>query len=289
MSRVSFWRDYYELTKPRVVLLMLITAWVGMALSVPSWIPWPAFVYGTLGIACCAGSAAVINHLVEQVLDRKMRRTHQRPVASGRVQPKQALLFAGFLGIVGFIILYGGTNPLTAGLTLMSQLTYALFYTLFLKHTTPQNIVIGGAAGAMPPLLGWTAVTGQIDPQPLLLVLIIFVWTPPHFWALAIDRRQDYEKAQLPMLPVTHGVRFTQINVLLYTLLMIGATWLPFAVGMSGWAYFIGVNVLNVLFFVEVVRLYRTGTNRQAMKVFWHSIFYLFGLFSLLLGDHYVG
>ena len=289
MGKRAPWRDYYELTKPRVVFLMIITTWVGMALATPGWIPLQPFLVGTLGIAFCAGSAAVINHIVEQHLDRHMRRTAQRPVASGRVQAKSALIFSFILGGIGFASLYLWVNPLTAYLTLASQLSYALFYTLFLKHATPQNIVIGGIAGAMPPLLGWTAITNHIAPHSLLLVLIIFAWTPPHFWALAIYRREDYEKAGLPMLPVTHGVPFTKVNVILYTFLMIATTWLPFATRLSGWLYFIGTNILNGIFLYYVFQLYRNENPKWAMKTFWFSIVYLLLLFILLLGDHYVG
>lgn len=283
------WRDYYELTKPRVVGLMLITAWVGMALASPGWIPFGPLVWGTLGITFCAGSAAVVNQLVEQHLDQRMRRTQNRPVASGRVSTDAALLFAVIIGLIGFVVLYRLVNPLTALLTLSSQLAYALFYTLFLKHATPQNIVIGGAAGAMPPLLGWTAVTNHIDPYGLLLVLIIFAWTPPHFWALAIHRRHDYAAAGLPMLPVTHGVRFTQINIILYTILLILTTWLPFLTQMSGIPYFIGANILNGWFLIHTIRLYRINSDTVAMKTFRVSIFYLLLLFIVLLVDHIIG
>lgn len=288
MTQRAVWKDYYELTKPRVVFLMIITAWVGMALATPKQIPWQPFLVGTLGIAFCAGSAAVINHMVEQHLDRHMRRTAGRPVASGRVKPLSALWFSLILGTIGFTALYFMVNPLTAYLTLASQFSYAIFYTLFLKHATPQNIVIGGIAGAMPPLLGWTAITNHISAHGLLLVLIIFAWTPPHFWALAIHRRDDYEKAGLPMLPVTHGIAFTKINVLLYTLLMIVSTWLPFATQLSGWLYFIGSNILNGIFLYYAFKLYHHESNEWAMKTFWFSIVYLLLLFVFLLGDHYV-
>lgn len=280
------WRDYYELTKPRVVFLMLITAWVGMALASPGWVPWAPFIWGTLGIGLCAGSAAVINQIVEQHLDKRMRRTQNRPVASGRVPTRSAVLFALITGLIGFNLLYFLVNPLTAILTLSSQLAYAVFYTLFLKHATPQNIVIGGAAGAMPPLLGWTAITNQVDPHSLLLVLIIFAWTPPHFWALAIHRRQEYAAAGLPMLPVTHGVRFTQINILLYTVLLILTTWLPFLTQMSGWIYFVGANILNGWFLIHTIRLYRSDKDAIAMQTFKVSIIYLLLLFISLLIDH---
>ncbi len=281
-------RDYYELTKPRVVFLMILTAWVGMALACQSWIPLNAFLWGTIGIALCAGSAAVVNHLIEEKIDQRMRRTQNRPVASGRVTPLKALIFACIIGTTGFFILYYGTNPITAFLTLASQFFYALFYTLILKHATPQNIVIGGIAGATPPLLGWTSVTGQIDPNSLLLVLIIFAWTPPHFWALAIHKHQDYAASGLPMLPITHGLPLTRLHIVLYTLLMIATTWLPFATGLSHWPYFIGVNVLNALFLGHTIKLYRAQNTQLAFKTFKFSITYLLLLFVLLLLDHYL-
>ena len=281
-------RDYYELTKPRVVFLMIITAWVGMALASPGWIPLWQFLWGTLGIALSAGGAAVVNHLVEQKIDQRMQRTQNRPVASGRISVIKAAWFAGGIGSLGFVILYWGTNPLTAWLTLLSQLAYAFVYTLFLKHATPQNIVIGGIAGAMPPLLGWTAITGQIDPHSLLLVLIIFAWTPPHFWALAIHRHQEYKASGLPMLPVTHGLAFTRLHIVLYTCLMIATTWLPFATHLSGLPYFVGVNVINAIFLIQVIHLYNSKKEAVALKTFYHSIGYLLVLFLLLLGDHYL-
>lgn len=282
------WRDYYELCKPRVVLLMLVTAWVGMALSTAHLPSLTLVLWASFGIACCASSAAVINHLVEVSIDKKMRRTQNRPLAGGRLIWQKALLFSLILGGLGFAALYTQVNPLTAWLTLSSQLTYALFYTLFLKHATPQNIVIGGIAGAAPPLLGWTSVTNAIDPNSLLLVLIIFAWTPPHFWALALYRQADYEKSGLPMLPVTHGVAFTKLNILLYTLLLICTTLFPFIFQMSGLLYLAGILPLNAWFFWHTWRLYRDTTCQYGLKVFWVSIWYLLYLFILLLADHYM-
>lgn len=288
MTSTASWRDYYELCKPRVVLLMLVTAWVGMALSTPQ-LPMPLLIlWSSVGIVCCASSAAVINHLVEISIDKKMRRTQNRPLAGGRLIWQKALLFSLILGSFGFLILYMQVNPLTAWLTLSSQLTYALFYTLFLKHATPQNIVIGGIAGAAPPLLGWTSVTNAIDPNSLLLVLIIFAWTPPHFWALALYRQADYEKSGLPMLPVTHGIAFTKLNILLYTLLLICTTLCPFIFQMSGLLYLIGVFPLNAWFLWHTWRLYRDASCQHGLKVFWVSIWYLLYLFVLLLVDHYI-
>jgi len=283
------WRDYWELCKPRVVALMLITAWVGMLLaSPPNTFPWQAFCFGTFGIASCAGCAAAINHLVERHIDVHMRRTHNRPIASGRIHPKQALMFSFLLGGLGLFVLSVWVNPLTAWLTLISLVGYALFYTVFLKRATPQNIVIGGAAGAAPPLLGWTSVTGTLDPFGLLLVLIIFAWTPPHFWALAIYRREDYAKAQLPMLPVTHGIPFTKFCILLYTILLLATTLLPYITGMSGIAYLICAVGLGLGFLYYCIQLYRKEDPIIALHTFRYSIVYLLALFVGLLLDHYL-
>ncbi|MFT6300765.1 MAG: protoheme IX farnesyltransferase, partial [Saprospiraceae bacterium] len=237
--------DYLELTKPRVVALMILTSCIGMLLSVPGMVPLNTLVLGNIGIAFCAGAAAVINHVVDRKIDIKMARTLNRPVARGRVQPYQALLFSAILGVAGMAILLVFINALTAWLTLASLFGYAVVYTSYLKRATPQNIVIGGLAGAVPPLLGWTAVTGEIHGHALLLVLIIFSWTPPHFWALAVHRKDEYAKAEIPMLPVTHGEKYTKLNILLYTIIMILVTLLPFATGMSGWLYLSGALVLG--------------------------------------------
>jgi len=244
----AHWRDYLELTKPKVVLLMILTSVIGMFMAVPGMVPWPVLVFGNLGIALCAGSAAAVNHLVDQRIDTAMARTRNRPLVQGRVGSSQAALFALVLGLAGMSMLLTWANALTAWLTLASLLGYAVIYTLFLKRATPQNIVIGGLAGAAPPLLGWTAVTGEIHGHGLLLVLIIFAWTPPHFWALAIHRRDEYALVDMPMLPVTHGVAFTKLHILLYTIMMFAVTLLPFATRMSGPLYLLGAVVLGVGF-----------------------------------------
>ena len=280
-------RDYLELTKPRVVALITFTAMVGMLLATPGMVPWDILVFGSLGIALMAGSAAAINHLVDRRVDAIMARTRHRPLPSGHLEAWQVLGFALILGAIGQGLLLAFTNPLTAVLTFASLIGYAVIYTLFLKRATPQNIVIGGAAGAAPPLLGWTAVTGQVDPGALLLFLIIYIWTPPHFWALAIHRRHDYADADIPMLPVTHGVAFTRLHILLYTILLFLITLLPFLTGMSGWIYLAGAVVLGLRFLGYAARLYATGDDRLAMPTFGFSIVYLFGLFAALMLDHY--
>jgi len=280
-------RDYLELTKPRVVALITFTAMVGMLLATPGMVPWEVLVFGSLGIALMAGSAAAINHLVDRRVDAMMARTRHRPLPSGHLESWQVLGFAVIIGLVGLGLLLAFTNPLTAILTFASLIGYAVIYTLFLKRATPQNIVIGGAAGAAPPLLGWTAVTGQVDSGALLLFLIIYIWTPPHFWALAIHRRHDYANADIPMLPVTHGVAFTRLHILLYTILLFLITLLPFLTGMSGWIYLISAVLLGLRFLSYAVRLYATGDDRLAMPTFGFSIVYLFGLFAALMLDHY--
>lgn len=283
------WRDYWELTKPRVIALMLLTAWIGMLLASPPWeFPWHAFFWGTIGIACSAGSAAVINQLVERHIDIHMRRTQLRPVASGRVNPMQAMIYALILGVVGIGSLIVFINVLTAWLTLLSLIGYAVIYTLFLKRTTPQNIVIGGAAGAAPPLLGWACVSGTLDPYALLLVLIIFTWTPPHFWALAIYRQEEYAKTKLPMLPVTHGIRFTKLCILLYTVLLMACTLLPYITHMSGITYLVCAIGLGLGFLYYAIALYRTEDPKMALRTFAYSITYLMALFIGLLFDHYL-
>lgn len=287
-SAKACWRDYLELCKPRVVTLMVITVIVGMCLATKAWVPMSVLLFGNLGVALCAASAATINHLVDRHIDSRMRRTHQRPIAQGKVSPRNAIVFSLCLALLGMSILIYFVNSLTAILTFITLIGYAFIYTLYLKHATPQNIVIGGAAGAAPPLLGWVAVTGHLDPQAWLLMLIIFVWTPPHFWALAIARIDDYKKAQVPMLPNTHGIHFTKICIVLYTLLLIAATWLPFAIRMTGWFYFIGANILNAIFLFYTLRLYFDKKDAWAMKTFWFSIWYLLGLFIMLLVDHYL-
>ncbi|KTD65552.1 heme o synthase [Legionella spiritensis] len=282
------WRDYLELCKPKVVALMLLTVVVGMYLAVPGWVPLYTLITSLLGIGLCAGSAAAINHLVDKRIDAIMARTSKRPVARGRISVNQALYFALILGVCGLLLLVLLVNTLTAVLTFITLIGYAGIYTGYLKRATPQNIVIGGLAGAAPPLLGWTAVTNQLDPQALLLVLIIFTWTPPHFWALAIYRFEDYKDAEIPMLPVTHGVAFTKLNVLLYTILLLVVSTLPFVVGMSSWVYLVGASLLGMRFLYWSVCLYKSSQGVVAMRTFRFSIVYLMLLFVILLVDHYV-
>lgn len=283
-----YWRDYFELTKPKVVALITFTAMVGMLLASSTSVPWDILLFGSLGIALSAGSAAAINHLVDRRIDAIMTRTCRRPLARGQLDGRQASLFAIGLGALGLSLLTVFANSLTALLTFASLFGYAVIYTMFLKRATPQNIVIGGAAGAAPPVLGWTAVTGQLDPQALLLFLIIFVWTPPHFWALAIHRRLEYAQADIPMLPVTHGVAFTRLHILLYTVMLFPVTVLPFLIGMSGWLYLLGAVLLGSGFLYYALRLFLTKDDRLAMPAFGFSIIYLFGLFAVLMVDHYL-
>lgn len=282
------WRDYKELTKPNVVLLMILTSAIGMFMAVPGMVPWHILILGNLGIGLCAGSAAAVNHLVDQRVDQKMTRTYNRPIAQGRVTNAQATMFAAVLGGLGLYILIVWINPLTAWLTLASLVGYAFVYTMFLKRATPQNIVIGGLAGAAPPLLGWTAVTGEIHGHALLLVLIIFAWTPPHFWALAIHRREEYAAVAIPMLPVTHGVAFTKLHILLYTILLFLVTLLPYVTRMSGPLYLVGAVVLGVGFLYWAIELMRGKNPDAPMKTFKYSIYYLMALFIIMLVDHYV-
>ncbi|MCK9502711.1 MAG: heme o synthase [Porticoccaceae bacterium] len=284
----SSWRDYLELTKPNVVALMILTSVIGMLLSVPGMVPLDVLIRGNLGIALCAGSAATVNHLVDRQIDTKMARTHNRPVATGRVAPVNAVIFAAVLGLLGMAILLLYINALTAWLTLASLLGYAVIYTLFLKRATPQNIVIGGLAGAAPPLLGWTAVTNEIHGHGLLLVLIIFAWTPPHFWALAVHRKAEYAKAKIPMLPVTHGDQYTRLHILLYTILLVIVTLMPFITRMSGWLYLLGALVLGAGFLYWAVVLYRGKKASAGMDTFKYSIVYLMALFMVMLVDHYM-
>ncbi|WP_346838323.1 heme o synthase [Microbulbifer sp. SAOS-129_SWC] len=282
------WRDYYELTKPRVVMLMILTSLIGMLLAVPGLPPLDLLLLGNLGIALCAGSAAAVNHLVDRHIDLKMARTSNRPVARGRVEPQRALLFALVLGCVGMAILLACVNAVTAWLTLFSLLGYAVIYTMFLKRATPQNIVIGGLAGAAPPLLGWTAVSGDMHGHGLLLALIIFAWTPPHFWALAVHRREDYARAEIPMLPVTHGVAYTKLHILLYTLVLLAVSLLPFATGMLGWLYLLGAVVLGLGFIYWAIEMLRDKNPDAGMETFKYSIIYLMALFCIMLLDHYL-
>jgi len=286
MSAIA--RQYLELTKPRVVALIVFTAVIGMFLAVPGWPPLRESVAGFAGIWLAAASAAAINHLIDQRIDKLMMRTAHRPLATGALSPLQVLLFALVLGAASMALLIGLVNALTAALTFASLIGYAVVYTAWLKRATPQNIVIGGAAGAAPPLLGWAAVTNQVHPYALLLVLIIFVWTPPHFWALAIFRREDYSRAQVPMLPVTHGVEFTRWHVLFYTVLLVIATVLPYLTGMSGMFYLGGALVLGAGFLYYARVLMNPPNELFAMKVFNYSIVYLMALFAFMLIDHYI-
>jgi protoheme IX farnesyltransferase len=279
--------QYLELCKPRVVSLIVFTAIVGMFLSVPGWPPMTALLAGTAGIALAASSAAAINHLLDQRIDAVMARTRDRPLPQGQLNENQVLLFSLLLGSISMLVLVLWVNLLTAILTFLSLIGYAILYTVWLKRATPQNIVIGGAAGAAPPLLGWTAVTGQADADALLLFLIIFVWTPPHFWALAIHRRDDYKAVSIPMLPVTHGVDFTRWHILFYTILLVIVTILPYLSGMSGLLYLAGVSVLNIGFLWYALRLLRSKDPQLPMQTFAYSVTYLMVLFAFLLVDHY--
>lgn len=282
------WRDYLGVCKLKVVALIVFTALVGMFLAVPGMVPWDSLVFGTLGIGMAAASAAAINHVVDQYADAQMARTKDRPVASGHLTSRRCMTFALVLGGLAMLILVLFVNTLTAVLTFASLIGYAVVYTLYLKRATPQNIVIGGAAGAAPPVLGWAAVTGTVDPHALLLFLIIFIWTPPHFWALAIHRRHEYAKVDIPMLPVTHGVEFTRLQVLLYTILLVVITVLPFITHMSGPVYLVGALGLGAGFLYHAWALMHDESDKQAMKMFGYSITYLMLLFAFLLVDHYI-
>jgi len=281
------WRDYFEMTKPKVVILIVFTAIVGMVLAVPGWPGTVPLVVGSLGVGLAASSAAVINHVLDARIDVLMSRTHNRPVAQGRLTDFQALSFAFVLCLAAMLMLWFIINPLTAILTFCSLIGYAIIYTVFLKRATPQNIVIGGAAGAAPPVLGWTAVTGEIHSDALLLFLIIFTWTPPHFWALAIAKIDDYERVGIPMLPVTHGEQFTRRHILLYTVLLLLATVLPYLTGMSGLIYLSVALILGVAFLYYAIRMQKDMDPELPMKVFRFSITYLMLLFLALLIDHY--
>ena len=281
------WRDYLEMCKPRVVALMLLCAVVGMLLATPGMVPVDVLVFGTLGIALVAASAAVVNHIADAEIDMRMARTARRPVAAGRISAVPGLAFSAVLGVAGMGVLLVFINPLTAWLNLASWVGYGLIYTLFLKRATPQNIVIGGLFGAAPPLFGWAAVTGTVEPGALILVLIIFAWTPPHFWALALDRKAEYEAVNIPMLPVTHGERHTRRHIFFYTLILVGASLLPVAIGMSGWVYLVGALVLGGGFLYWAVVLLAARNSRAPMQTFRFSILYLMALFLVLLIDHY--
>ncbi|MDN5923655.1 MAG: heme o synthase [Xanthomonadales bacterium] len=280
--------QYWEVTKPRIVMLLVFCAVIGMFLAVPGLPPWRALVFGTLGIWLASSSAAAFNQLIDQRIDKIMARTARRPLATGELTSRQVFIYATCLGIASMLVLALLVNVLTAVLTFAGLIGYAVIYTAFLKRATPQNIVIGGLAGAVPPVLGWTAVTGHVHPYALLLCLIIFVWTPPHFWALAIFRRDDYSRAQVPMLPVTHGVEYTRWHVLFYTVLLVLVTVLPYLTGMSGLFYLAGALVLGGGFLYYAIRLMRPPDERFAMRVFGYSITYLMALFAFLLIDHWI-
>ncbi len=280
--------NYLALCKPRVVALIVFTAIAGMFLSTPGMVPWMPLVLGTLGIGLASASAAAINHVLDERFDERMGRTKHRPLPQKQLSSKQALGFAGILALTSMIILARWVNPLTAVLTFFALIGYAVVYTAYLKHATPQNIVIGGAAGAAPPVLGWAAITGDVHPDALLLFLIIFAWTPPHFWALAIAKREDYAKAGIPMLPVTHGVRFTTLQILLYTVLMVVITILPYLTGMGGLLYLVAALGLGGLFIQKAWQLQRTPRYDLAMGLFSYSITYLMVLFAVMLVDHYL-
>ena len=283
-SRLS---QFLQLAKPRVVSLIVFTAVIGMFLATPGMVPLQALVAGTLGIALTAGAAAAINCLVEQKIDAVMTRTSRRPLPRGQITSLQTLAFAGLVGGTGLLVLYQWVNALTMWLTLATFIGYAIIYTVLLKPMTPQNIVIGGASGAMPPVLGWTAVTGDIAPDALLLFLIIFAWTPPHFWALALYRKQEYAKAGVPMLPVTHGDKFTRLHLLLYTVILTAVTLMPFVTRMSGVIYLASALLLDAVFLWYAARIYVAYSDRLAQRTFRYSIFYLTALFAALLVDHY--
>ena len=288
LQQHATWRDYYELGKPRVVMLIMFTAIAGMFLAAPGFPPPAALVFGTLGIALAASAAAAVNHVLDRRFDAQMARTRNRPLPTGHLSGQQALAYAAILAIISMALLWGWVNPLTAILTFGSLIGYAVIYTVWLKHATPQNIVIGGAAGAAPPVLGWTAVTGHVDPYALLLFLIIFTWTPPHFWALAIARRDEYAKAGIPMLPVAYSIEFTRLHILLYTILLVIVTLLPYLTGMSGLIYLAAALVLGGFFLTRATQLLSSKDARLPMRTFSFSITYLALLFAALLIDHYV-
>ncbi|HET8815971.1 MAG TPA: heme o synthase [Pseudidiomarina sp.] len=288
-KRSASWRDYLELTKPRVVALLLLTAVVGMCLATTTWVPWQILVPAILGIGLMSGSAAAVNHLVDRHIDARMARTLRRPLPAGSLSPRRVLAFATVVGALGFVVLALFVNMLTAWLTFASLVGYAIVYTMYLKRATPQNIVIGGLAGAAPPLLGWTAVTNEIHPFAILLVMIVFTWTPPHFWALAVHRAKDYAKADIPMLPVTHGIEFTKTCILLYTILLGIICLLPYVVGMSGVVYLIGSSILSIWFLGYAWKLKFAPSKLTAYNMFKFSIWQLMVLFVLFLIDHYMG
>jgi protoheme IX farnesyltransferase len=288
LDQGATWQDYLEMCKPRVVLLMLLCTLVGMFLATEGMVAWDIIVFGNLGVALVAGSAAALNHLLDASIDARMARTQNRPFAQGRVSNTQGAVFVGVTGILGIAILAILINPLTAWLNLASWIGYGVIYSMYLKRATPQNIVIGGLFGAAPPLFGWTAVTGSVDGGGLLLVLIIFAWTPPHFWALAIDRMEEYREVGIPMLPVTHGEHYTKIHILLYTVILIITSVLPYLIGMSNILYLLSALALGAGFLYWSLVMLWTDNERAPMETFRYSIFYLMALFVALLVDHYL-
>ena len=284
-SRVQ---QFYALAKPRVVSLIVFTAVIGMFLATPGMVPVPVLFAATLGIALVAGAAAAVNCLVEQKIDALMTRTRFRPLPRGQITPLETLVFSGIVGGIGLALLYHWVNTLTMWLTLATFVGYAIVYTVILKPMTPQNIVIGGASGAMPPVLGWAAVTGDVTPQALTLFLIVFAWTPPHFWALALYRKHEYAKAGVPMLPVTHGDKFTRLHVLLYTIILLACSTLPFVTRLSGLPYLAAALLLGAVFMFYAVKIYTDYSDALARRTFRYSILYLTLLFAALLVDHYL-
>lgn len=284
----SLLADLIEVTKPKVVLLLVFTAIVGMVLSVPGMVPLQQTFFGILGIGLASASAAAINHVVDQRADAQMKRTSSRPIPMGSLTSAHVLMFAALLGVVAMVLLVAFVNVLTAVLTFLSLIGYACVYTMYLKRATPQNIVIGGVAGAMPPVLGWAAITGEVTAEPLLLFLIVFIWTPPHFWALAIHRRDDYAKVGIPMLPVTHGNQYTRVQILLYTILLILVTIAPYLIHMSGLLYLVAALGLGGWFLFHAIKLQNPDHEKEPIRMFVVSIKYLMGLFAALLVDHYI-
>jgi len=287
-THTFLWRRYFELTKPKVVALILFTALVGMLLATPGMVPLPTLFFGLLGIGLAAAAGATLNHVVDQRIDALMDRTRRRPLPSGDLDTRHALVFALGMATASMLLLVVFSNPLTALLTFIAFIGYAVIYTMYLKRATPQNIVWGGITGAMPPLLGWTAVTGEVSVEGLLLTLLVFVWTPPHFWALAIKRRDEYARAHVPMLPVTHGLAYTKLQILIYSLLLFWVSLMPFMIHMSGPLYLVGALGLGLGFVYQSVRLFRSEGDVLAMRTFGYSVFYLCILFAFLLADHYL-
>jgi len=281
-------RSFYALCKPRVTALIVFTAIIGMLMATPGMVPWSVLLAATVGIAFASGAAAAFNCLIEHKIDAMMARTRARPLPTGQLSQMETLLFASVLGGIGLSILYYWVNPLTMWLTLGTFVGYAVIYTVFLKPATPMNIVIGGASGAMPPILGWAAVNNTVSPEALVMFLIIFAWTPPHFWALALYRREEYAKVGMPMLPVTHGEQFTLLHIVLYTIILVVVSMMPYGLGMSGWLYLASAAVLNSIFMYYVVSLYRHYSDALAKTTFKYSILYLSLIFAFLLLDHYL-